>query len=170
MYMNNKYTGFTLVELLVAIVIISIGLVGLLTLVLNTTRHSVDPMIQQQAYAIARSHMEEILTQPFCDPDSPNCPASCSSCSDCNAVESSRDLFDAVCDYDMSSLVNGTVRDFNGNTVTGLEDYNVTVTVLDSGTKLGLTAGSEILEINVNITHDSFSDLDITLKSFKTNY
>ena len=85
MYMNNNNnSGFTLIELIIAIVLISIGLLGLLALILQSTRYSVDPMIQQQAYAIAQSQMEEVLSQPFCDADSPNCPDSCSSCGDCN--------------------------------------------------------------------------------------
>jgi len=167
--MNKHYIGFTLIELVVTIVLLSIGLLGLLTLILNTTQHTVDPMIQQQAYAIAQSQLEEVLAQPFCDPDSANCPASCSSCGDCNSVEASRDQFDSVCDYDASSLVDGTVRDFSGNPVSGLGDYNVSVTVQDSGTRLGLTGGSQILEVDVNVTHKTSPDLDVTLKAYKTN-
>ncbi len=55
---NNK--GVTLIELIVAIVVISIALVGVLSVINYTTLHSADPVLRHQAIAIAEAYMEEI--------------------------------------------------------------------------------------------------------------
>ena len=61
--------GFTLVELVIAMVVISIALSGVLMVMNYTTAHSADPMIQHQAVAIAEAYLEEILLKPYADPD-----------------------------------------------------------------------------------------------------
>ena len=66
---NYSSNGFTLIELIVAIVILSIGTAAFLTLITNTTRNSVDPQIRVQGNAIARAYLEEIMLSSFCDPD-----------------------------------------------------------------------------------------------------
>ncbi len=69
-------SGITLAELVIAMAIISIGLVGALMVSHSTTRHSADPMIQKQALAVAEAYLEEILLQAYLDPDTVNvCPA-----------------------------------------------------------------------------------------------
>lgn len=166
--------GFTLIELVIAIVVMTIGASAFLTLVFNITRHSADPMIQQQAYAITQAYMEEILARPFCDPDDATCQAGCSSataCSSCNAVEATRDLYDAVCDYD-GLADNSGAEDFGGTAISGLEAYNVNVTVDDSAVTLGgLSSGTgQVVQIEVNVTHDGMTDIDVTLQAFKTNF
>jgi len=68
---RRSQRGLTLVELIVFIVIVSVGLAGVL-LVLNTTAaKSADPVVRKQALAIAESLLEEIALMPFtyCDPD-----------------------------------------------------------------------------------------------------
>ncbi len=60
---HNTYfqNGATLIELIITIVVISSALVGILSIINITTRHSADPVVQQQAIAIAESYLEEIL-------------------------------------------------------------------------------------------------------------
>ncbi|WP_365666682.1 type II secretion system protein, partial [Oceanithermus sp.] len=47
--------GMTLVELVVAIVVISIAVAGVLAALTQAMRHGADPMLTEQAVAIAQS-------------------------------------------------------------------------------------------------------------------
>ena len=165
--------GFTLVELVIAIVVLSIGATTLLTLVLNTTRDSADPVIQEQAFAIAQSYMEEIFTLPFCDPDfSIDCRTDCTAanaCTACSLNEGSRSLFDDICDYD--GLTNTGAEDYYGP-IAGLSSYLVDVTVADSGVTLnGLASASgQVVRVDVRVRHSGSPDLNATLRAYKANF
>lgn len=166
--------GFTLIELVVAIVILSIGVTAFLILINQTVRHSADPMILEQANAIAQSYLEEVMLNSFCDPDfSTDCPNDCttSACTGgCSLAEGNRSLFDDVCDYD--GLNNNGAIDQNNNPVAGLGSFNVSVNVIDSGINFGGldSDAGEVVRIDVRVTHDSFQALDLTLSGFRTNY
>ena len=174
---HTRFTsGVSLIELVIAIVIIGIGLAALTATIIETTRHSADPMIQQQAYAIAQSYLEEILSQPFCDPNdfSLDCHADCTAGA-CGACSGStvpggggevRATFDDVCDYEP---VDGVASDINGP-IASLSNYTVTVTIDDSGINLnGLSSDSgEVVRVDVNVTYSS--GYAINLFAYKTNY
>jgi MSHA pilin protein MshD len=59
--------GLSLIELIVAIVIISVGLVGILSVLRLSTAKSADPLVSKQAIAVADALMEEILSRDFGD-------------------------------------------------------------------------------------------------------
>jgi MSHA pilin protein MshD len=162
-----------MVELVIAIVVLSIGAVTFLELVVNMTRDSADPVIQEQAYAIAQSYMEEIVTQPFCDPDfSVDCRSNCTAanaCTVCSLPEGSRSLFDDVCDY--GGLSDSGAEDFYGP-IPGLASYIVDVTIDDSGETLsGLSSASgQLVRVDVRVRHAHSADLDVTLTGYKVNF
>ena len=169
----TKISGFTLIELIASLVVLSIGITAFIMLVIQTTHHSADPMIQEQANAIAQSYLEEVLLNPFCDPDlSTDCPTTCvaSACSSCTAAEASRDLYDDVCDY--NGLVNNGARDQNNNAIAGLGAFNITVNVRDTGITLGgLDSNSgQVVRIDVNVKHNNFPALNLNLSGYKANY
>lgn len=60
--------GMTLIELIVFIVVVSLGLAGVLTVFNAVVRSSADPLVTKQALAVADSLLEEILLKDFCDP------------------------------------------------------------------------------------------------------
>ena len=66
--------GLSLVELIVFIVIMSVGVLGVLSTMSAAVRFSAEPMLQKQLTAIAESLLAEALHQPFtfCDPDDVN--------------------------------------------------------------------------------------------------
>jgi len=63
--MWNRCRGVTLVELILAIVVIGVGLAGVLAAFQVAVRGSADPMIQKQMVAIAEEMVEEISLRPF---------------------------------------------------------------------------------------------------------
>lgn len=174
-FRSGRQGGFSLVELVVALVVLAIGVTAFLNLIFNTTRHSADPMLQQQAHAIAQAYMEEVLAQPFCDPGfSTTCRTACTSasaCTACNAVEGSRANYDSVCDFGGLNDSTGA-RDFTGALVGGLGAYNVSVNVDDSGVTLsGLSSASgQVVEVTVTVTHDTSPDVNASVTAYRANY
>lgn len=164
--------GVTLVELVMFIVVISVGVAGILSVMSYTTQHSADPMARQQAILIAESYMEEILLKPFLDPSSP------AATQVCPVKEASRAAYDNVCDY--NALLDDGVRDQQGNLVSGLTAYNISISVTgDAGVALGPTASQivntlpntiRVLRIDLTVTHDDIPDLQIPLTGYRTHY
>jgi MSHA pilin protein MshD len=62
---SRRQRGVTLVELIVAIVIVSVGLAGVLAALSRTTVASANPMVVKQMTAIAEGMMEEIQLRQF---------------------------------------------------------------------------------------------------------
>ncbi|MBI3898104.1 MAG: prepilin-type N-terminal cleavage/methylation domain-containing protein [Gammaproteobacteria bacterium] len=173
---NIRQRGATLVELIVSIVIISVGVAGILVVMDKTTGASGGPIVQHQAVAVAEAYLEEILAKPFCDPDnavactSPNAPGT-AGCTVCPAAEATRDLFDNVCDY--NSLPDTLVRDQNGTQIAGLSSYSVVVAVSSAAT-LGtggtqLTGAScQVLSVQVTVTGPDSTN--VVVLGHRTNY
>jgi len=109
------------VELIVSIVVIAVAVTGVLLAVQFTTRHSADPMIRQQAVAIADAYMEEILLRPYQDPD--------------GSDESSREKYDDV--YDYNATDDQPPRDQRNSPMPGLENYRVKVEVENATNESG---------------------------------
>lgn len=168
--------GATLVELVISIVIISIALTVLFAVTSRTTERSVDPMIQVQAGAVARSYLEEILQKSFCDPDlSDDCVAACSGAgacgnASCTVQEGARSLYDDVCDYD--ALADNPPRDTTGNAIPGLDLYTVNVQVVDdaSATLNGISGNNgTVVRVDVDVSHPAMQR-DVSLSGFRANY
>lgn len=85
---SRSQLGFTLVELIIFIVVVSIGVAGIVLVVNTVVQSSADPLVRKQAIALADSIMEEILQKEYDDPD--GLP---------NVVESGRSTYDDVDDY-----------------------------------------------------------------------
>jgi MSHA pilin protein MshD len=188
---NNS--GFSLIELVVAIVILSIGVTAFLTLIINTTKNSVDPQIRQQGNAIARAYLEEIMLNSFCEPDfdpdgdgltecssttvGEGCTeAACANGSantcggqfEAGGAEAGRSVFDDVCDY--NGLNDVGAEDQDGNPIGALGDYTVGVTVIDAAATLnGLNGNAgQVVRIDVNVTHSTGATMG--LSGYKTNF
>lgn len=171
----SRVYGFTLVEVVMYIAVVSIGVAGILSVMTYTARHSADPMIQQQALLIAESYMEEILLKRFTDPT-----ASPVATQICPTPEvGGRASYDNTCDYHNLSNTAGAVDQF-GNTVAGLTAYNVSVSVtgaVGDATALGPTVSAvtntgalRALRVDVEVTHDDDSDFSVRLTGYRTNY
>ena len=60
MKVMSRQAGTTLIELIIAMLIITVSVIGILGVMNLTTGHSPDTMIHKQSIAIAESLMEEI--------------------------------------------------------------------------------------------------------------
>lgn len=165
-----RQRGFTLVELIIFIVVVSVGMAGIL-LVMNTSiKSSADPMVRKQMVAVAESLLEEILLKDYCDPDTvdrtttpPTCPARIAS-----DKEASRNLYDDVDDYSGYNTTSGIV-DAVGSAAPLLTQYNisaVTVTLVAAADSAALNAVSA-KKITVTVTHGSDT---LSLTGYRANY
>lgn len=115
--MNSlRQRGFTLIELIIFIVIVSVGLAGILLVMNTVVKSSADPLVQKQTIAIAESLLEEILLKSYTNPAD-------------GYTGTVRAQFDDVGDYAGYST-NAGVEDVLGVTVVGLSAYNISPPVL----------------------------------------
>lgn len=153
----RRQSAFTLIEIIVTIVVISIASVALLSFA-NLVRSSADPVIQQQAATIAEAYLEEILLRSFEDPQGGETGT-------VEGDEGGRAGFDDVQDYD--SLAPGPAADQFGNPVAALANYTVTVTII-TNTTLGGLPMADSLQVDVSVNHPAIGD--ILLSGFRTRY
>ena len=178
--------GLSLIELIMFIVIVSVGVVGILSVMNLTTRHSADPMIQKQALAIAESLLEEIELQPFtfCDPEDANaatatvasvgangCAATVQGVTPTSGQKRSVEpRFNNVGDYggfSMNAPTPGGIKSLeDGTVIGGLEQYNATVALTSEAT--GGVAAADVLRIDVRVTGPG--NADITLTGYRFRY
>jgi len=143
--------GMTLVELIVAMVIVSVALGGVLAVMNFTTSHSADAVLQLQSVAIAEAYMEEITLKNYSDPDSDG--------------ETNRALFDDVDDY--NGLSDAGAHDQNGHLINGLASYSVNVSVIPQNYgPTGMTVAG--LKIVVTVTDPGGEQL--TLTGYRAGY
>jgi MSHA pilin protein MshD len=148
--MSNKrrMAGVTLVELVVAMVIVGIALAGLMTVYNRASIASADPLITQQMLAIGETMMEEVMLKPY---------------ESTTGTKSTRAQYDALDDY--ASYAKQTVTDVDGNAIAGLERYRVAVTVGPAGQTLPDVATSDVKRIVVTVWN---GDQNLVLTGWRT--
>jgi MSHA pilin protein MshD len=157
--MSNRFTrsaGVTLVELIVALVIMGVALAGMVAVYTVTTRSSVDPVIVQQMQAIADNMMEEILMKPFAK----------------GPGTGARINYDDVRDYQGYDSLTKGIPDVEGNVIAGLERYRVVVSVAESAGLPNVPSGDALL-VTVTVSDMRGDPNDpaskITLTGWRTN-
>ena len=130
----RRQGGVTLIELIVFVVIVTVGLAGVLSVMNVTVGASANPVVRKQALAIAEAMLDEILSKDFQnDPaDAANtsailgCTASTTpSCKSNTVLE--RQSYNDVDDY--IGWAQAGVLKIDGSAVAGLGGYAVTVAV-----------------------------------------
>lgn len=152
-----------MIELVMFIVIVSVGVAGILAVMNVTTKSSADPFARKQAMAIAESMLEEIQLKDFANPADPNAFSGTSS-------QANRALFDDIGDYD-GFATTGIYPVEGSAVVAGLEAYNVSVTVANNGglgTGASLVPSADAKLITVTVTGPAATA--ITLSGYRTNY
>jgi len=111
--MNSSHQrGFTLLELIIYIVVLSVGLVGILLVMNTVVKSSADPMVRKQAMALAESILEEIVQKEYADLDI------------VQGNETTRASMDDVADY------HGKTQAIFTDWPASLSSYQVAITVL----------------------------------------
>ncbi len=149
----KRQAGVTLVEMIIAIVIIGVGLAGVLGALARTSIFSAHPMVNKQLAAIAEGMMEEILLQPF---DLVGVPGT---------TACARNQFDDVRDY--NNYNSSTICDIDGTPVAGLQGYRVSVTVQLSPTPIAGVPASDILVVTVTASN---ANQNYVLTGWRTKY
>lgn len=143
--------GMTLIELVVAIVIVSVGLAGVLTVFYTTVKSSADPMVHKQMLSVAEEMMEEIVLKPYAATANA-APAACA-----------RDVYNDIVDYD--GYATADVCDIDGTPIPSLAGFAVSVSVADDAASLtGVTAAKKI---TVTVTRGTET---ISLIGWRTDY
>ncbi|MDP2004228.1 MAG: prepilin-type N-terminal cleavage/methylation domain-containing protein [Rubrivivax sp.] len=140
----RRHAGFTLIELVIFIVIVSVGVTGILLVMNTVVASSADPMVRKQALALADSILEEVLQKEYADPDG-------------TSGETTRATFDDVDDYNGKS--NSTFTDLPPS----LTSYLITI-VVDAPAPL---SGVTTKRVRVTVSHGNES---ITLTGYRGNY
>lgn len=149
-------TGFTLIELVVALVIISMAATTIVGMMSAVATRSSATMQQIQAGNIADAYLREILSRPFADPNVDG--------------EIARAAFDDVNDY--HNLNDAGASDRFGNAIAGLNDYQIRV--LAAPTALNVNPAGQSLPaaqaLLVTVTVTSPSGFVTTLSGYKTQH
>ncbi len=151
--MNHKHKGTTLVELVISMVIVGIALLGTLVCMNTVSLYSSDPILLEQAVAIADSYLQEISSKSF-----PKAP--------CTPVLARAD-YDNICYYNGLSQV---PTDQTGTALPGLGAYTVNVTVDTSTATLGGLSGSNVVaRVDVSVSHKAMSTITRSTYVTKTS-
>lgn len=148
---GRRASEFTLVEMIVAIVIISVGLAGVLLAFGTTVRSSADPMLRKQMLSIAEEMMEEILLKPYSATNRPGTIIGCN-----------RSAADDIGDY--AAYASQPVCDIDGVAVAGLEGYAVSVSV--EAASLGAVVAG-VRKITVHVVRGAES---LSLTGWRADY
>jgi MSHA pilin protein MshD len=132
---HRRARGMTLVELIVAIVILGVGLSGVLVAFNQAVRNSADPMVRKQMLVIAEEMLEEITLKPVAAVANA-APTGCA-----------RNTYNDVLDYNGYAATG--ICDIDGSAIAALSSYNVTVVVAAGALPNGVPA----LRIAVTVTH-----------------
>jgi MSHA pilin protein MshD len=137
--------GFTLIELVIFIVVVSAGLAGILSVMDTSVKSSADPMVRKQVIALADSILEEVLLKPYADPDGTN------------AGETGRANWDNVDDYNGRTNVDFT------DLPAELASYVITIAVADGSATLGVPARKVVVTIRRGAE-------SVSMTGYRSNY
>lgn len=155
---SARQRGFTLIELIIFIVVVSAGLAGILVVMNTVVKSSADPMVRKQTIAIAESLLEEILLKDYANPTG-------------GYTGADRAQFDDVTDYaGYTTGTAGILGVFNttgtpvGTPVPGLAGYNISpaVEVLTQAAGSSDLSGVAARRVTVHVTDPAGNTISLT--------
>ena len=179
---SSSCRGFTLVEMIIFILVLSVALTGVSLVIQRTVLQSPQYIIQTRALELAQAYLDEVLAKkydhnsgqgglPPCDAPVAAYPQSqpCTNSLGPEGVEilaGNRNLFDDVDDY--ASLNESPPKSVNGTVHTGYTDYAVQIDVVYAGNELGLANNRLAKRVTVNITTPSGNVVPVSV--YRTNF
>lgn len=181
--------GFSLVELVVFIVIVTTAIAGVVGALAWMSGRSANPMVRKQAIAIAESLMQEIQQMPFtfCDPDDANAGIAMGY-GDCTnpqnnlngptpAAESryaANNPFDNVADYGGFTMPGGgcasICRIGSNASIPGLASYTASVAIAQAGGAAPFVGMPADAVLSIVVTVNGPSNTTIRLTGFRVRY
>jgi MSHA pilin protein MshD len=142
--------GFTLIELVILIGVVSIAMTAIMTVYVNVVRHSADPYPAKQALAIAEGLLEEAQLNSYSTQPGAGWPST------------PRSNYDDVSDY--NGYTSTGYKDINDNPVTSLAAFNVAMTV--ATTTLNGVATAKLITVTVT----GPNNVAIVLSGYRVQY
>ncbi|WP_158070052.1 prepilin-type N-terminal cleavage/methylation domain-containing protein [Motiliproteus sp. MSK22-1] len=152
-------SGFTLVELVVTIAIMSIALLGVAYSLQFSAQRSADPLWQSKTIKLVQAYLDEILTKRYDELTPIGGVPACSLCSSTLGTDGpvgtetrggGANTFDDVDDY--HTLNNKPPIDAAGNLRSEYANYQVEVNVSYAGSALGLSNNHFAKKIEITVT------------------
>jgi MSHA pilin protein MshD len=147
----NNQRGVTLIEVVVAIVIVGIAAIAIMGAMSAITSRGAQAVVRQQAVALGEAYLEEILLQPIAFPG--------------GVVPSGRASFNDEDQY--NGLNDVGARDQFGNPIAFLSGYTVSVAVTQTTALTGIPA-AQARQINVSVTGPT--GLTVLLTGYRANF
>jgi MSHA pilin protein MshD len=141
--------GFTLPELIILVVVISIAIAGVMAAFSAAVRGSSDPLVTKQALAIAEAMLDEIQLSSYAA---------------VAGTGANREDFNDVLDYNGYSTTGGMVG-MDGTLIAGLGAYNVAGIVVNTP---GLNGVAEAHRIVVTVSGPG--GFSLSLEGYRVNY
>lgn len=148
--------GISLVETIVFLVVVSIGLVSLLSVFSQNIVQSVDPVVRVTAMEKAQALLDEILARKF-DENTPT--GGIPACDSTGAPACLGIVPDA--DFD-------DVGDYHNFTDNSDPNYSLSVTVVNGGSELGLSNNAQARLITISVLMPTADTLAIS--AFRANF
>jgi len=153
--------GFTLIEIIITIVFVSIAMVGILSAYTHAIKTSADPLQQIRAVELGQAYMDEIINKKFDENSAqggiPRCGSSDVGQVACTSVSSfgpdgaeTRSVFNDVDDY--NGLNDFPSKDSLRNDRAGYVNYRAQVTVSHAGSELTGLNNIDAKRIDIVIT------------------
>ena len=149
--------GFTLPELIIAIVVISVGLAGVLLAFRVAVKGSADPLIHKQMLAIAEEMMAEIGLKPFSPPGHTGGSAGCAA----------RDGFVSLDDYNGYACAGIRPIDDHESPIPALGAYGIAVAVTKPAAAWNDIPADDVRRIEVRVTNGGET---LRLAGWRTNW
>jgi MSHA pilin protein MshD len=146
-----RQRGVTLIEIVVAIVIVAIAATAILAAMASITVRGAETMVRQQAVSVAEAYLEEILLQPVASPG--------------GAAPTSRANFNDEDEY--NGLSDSGAHDQYGNAIASLANYNVNVAVTQTTALTGIAA-AQARQIIVTVTDPN--GVTVMLTGYRANF